>query len=98
MVVGNFYDKDGKPTAALNKVGESVEAAKLEKELEDDDNKRFPPCNSEWSSAAGSRVWCSDKRYKNGWCIYMFEHVPQQIKKKVFNAQMLPLYQMRKLM
>ncbi|CAM9609368.1 neuferricin isoform X1 [Lampetra fluviatilis] len=57
-LVGRFYDEQGGPTGALREVEEALalgHKAKEEKELQ---KRRFPPCNSEWSMASGSRVWC----------------------------------------
>lgn len=62
-VVGSFYDKNGTPTELLKKVqavmeeGQRLQAQKAEKK------RQYPPCNSEWSSTGGSRVWCSKQRY-----------------------------------
>ena len=33
-----------------------------------EEKQRFPPCNAEWSSARGSRLWCSPKRYVASSC------------------------------
>ncbi|XP_032812337.1 neuferricin isoform X2 [Petromyzon marinus] len=60
-LVGRFYDEQGRPTEALREVEEALalgHKAKEEKELQ---KRRFPPCNSEWSAASGSRVWCGKR-------------------------------------
>ncbi|NXR07306.1 NEUFC protein, partial [Semnornis frantzii] len=58
-LVGRFYDEKGAPTAALRQAEAAIEEAlKLQAESEQR-KQQFPPCNSEWSSAKGSRVWCS---------------------------------------
>nr|XP_026653357.1 neuferricin [Zonotrichia albicollis] len=64
-LVGRFYDENGAPTAALREVEAAIEEAlKLQAES-DQQQQQFPPCNSEWSSAKGTRFWCS--RESGGW-------------------------------
>ncbi|XP_045680364.1 neuferricin isoform X2 [Phyllostomus hastatus] len=58
-VIGRFYGEDGLPTPELTQV-----EAKISKGLEAntralEEKHKFPPCNAEWSSARGSRFWCS---------------------------------------
>ncbi|XP_067864042.1 neuferricin isoform X1 [Heptranchias perlo] len=56
---GTYYDHNGEPTQALVDAELAViqgRKLKAESELE---NKIFPPCNSEWTSTKGGRVWCS---------------------------------------
>lgn len=58
-VIGRFYGEDGLPTPELTQV-----EARISKGLEAntralEEKHRFPPCNAEWSSARGSRFWCS---------------------------------------
>ncbi|XP_059828928.1 neuferricin [Hypanus sabinus] len=58
-LVGTYYDHNGEPTRALidaELVTEQGRKLKAELEVE---NKVFPPCNSEWTSTKGGRVWCS---------------------------------------
>ncbi|XP_060704310.1 neuferricin [Hemiscyllium ocellatum] len=58
-LIGMYYDHNGEPNQALADVELAVmqgRKLKAESELE---NNLFPPCNSEWSSAKGGRVWCS---------------------------------------
>ncbi|XP_048412869.1 neuferricin isoform X2 [Stegostoma tigrinum] len=58
-LVGTYYNHNGEPTQVLSDVELAVTQGrklKAESELE---NNLFPPCNSEWSSAKGGRVWCS---------------------------------------
>ncbi|XP_006105334.1 LOW QUALITY PROTEIN: neuferricin [Myotis lucifugus] len=58
-VIGRFYGKDGLPTSALTQV-EAMITKGLEADKEQlKEKKKFPPCNTEWSSARGSRFWCS---------------------------------------
>ncbi|NXM70217.1 NEUFC protein, partial [Serilophus lunatus] len=58
-LVGRFYDENGSPTEALREAEAAIEEAlKLQAESEER-RQQFPPCNSEWSSAKGTRFWCS---------------------------------------
>ncbi|NWS76097.1 NEUFC protein, partial [Crotophaga sulcirostris] len=58
-LVGRFYDENGAPTEALKQAEAAMEEA-LKLQAEGEQRKQqFPPCNSEWSSAKGSRFWCS---------------------------------------
>ncbi|NXJ74798.1 NEUFC protein, partial [Trogon melanurus] len=58
-LVGRFYDANGTPTEALRQAEAAIEEA-LRFQAESEQRKQqFPPCNSEWSSAKGSRFWCS---------------------------------------
>ncbi|XP_069647563.1 neuferricin [Haliaeetus albicilla] len=58
-LVGRFYDENGAPTEALRQAEAAIEeAVKFQAESEQR-KQQFPPCNSEWSSAKGSRFWCS---------------------------------------
>ncbi|XP_068021480.1 neuferricin isoform X1 [Melanerpes formicivorus] len=58
-LVGRFYDENGAPTEALRQAEAAIEEAlKLQAESEQR-KQQFPACNSEWSSAKGSRFWCS---------------------------------------
>lgn len=58
---GRFYGQDGLPTPELTRteamIARGVQANKQDLE----EKQRFPPCNAEWSSARGSRLWCSPK-------------------------------------
>ncbi|MGH0169828.1 UNVERIFIED_CONTAM: hypothetical protein FKN15_067622 [Acipenser sinensis] len=58
-LVGRYYSETGEPTEALKQV-ESAMAEGMELRAQAEaDKQRFPPCNSEWSSGKGGRVWCS---------------------------------------
>ncbi|NXA03776.1 NEUFC protein, partial [Sapayoa aenigma] len=58
-LVGRFYDENGSPTEALREAEAAIEGA-LKFQAESEERKQqFPPCNSEWSSAKGTRFWCS---------------------------------------
>ncbi|XP_075446102.1 neuferricin [Ascaphus truei] len=57
-LIGRFYDEDGNPTHALEDALAVIDMGLTLKEQRQEENKQFPPCNSEWSSG-GSRVWCS---------------------------------------
>ncbi|XP_065503522.1 neuferricin [Caloenas nicobarica] len=58
-LVGRFYDENGAPTEALRQAEAAIEEAQKLKAQSEQGQQQFPPCNSEWSSAKGSRFWCS---------------------------------------
>ncbi|XP_040389035.1 neuferricin isoform X2 [Cygnus olor] len=58
-LVGRFYDENGAPTEALRQAEAAMEEGLRLKAESDRRKEQFPPCNSEWSSAKGSRFWCS---------------------------------------
>ncbi|XP_025919467.1 neuferricin isoform X1 [Apteryx rowi] len=58
-LVGRFYDESGAPTEALRQAEAAIEEGLKFKAESDQRKQQFPPCNSEWSSAGGSRFWCS---------------------------------------
>ncbi|XP_046530215.1 neuferricin isoform X2 [Equus quagga] len=61
-VIGRFYGEDGLPTPELTRV-EAMITKGLEAHQEElKEKQKFPPCNAEWSSAKGSRLWCSPNR------------------------------------
>ncbi|XP_075708967.1 neuferricin isoform X2 [Rhinoderma darwinii] len=57
-LMGHFYDDDGNPTKALEDALAVIDVGLRLKEQRHEENKQFPPCNSEFSSGT-SRVWCS---------------------------------------
>ncbi|XP_069470821.1 neuferricin [Ambystoma mexicanum] len=58
-LIGRFYDESGRPTEALRAAEAVAEEGLKLKAQSDEEKKQFPPCNSEWTSTTGSRVWCS---------------------------------------
>ncbi|XP_036053092.1 neuferricin isoform X2 [Onychomys torridus] len=60
-LVGRFYGEDGLPTPELTQVEAMVAKGTEASEQQQREKHRFPPCNAQWSSAKGSRVWCSQK-------------------------------------
>uniref|UniRef100_A0A2K5HDP6 Cytochrome b5 heme-binding domain-containing protein n=1 Tax=Colobus angolensis palliatus TaxID=336983 RepID=A0A2K5HDP6_COLAP len=57
-VIGRFYGEDGLPTPALTQVEAMITRGVEANKLELQEKQTFPPCNAEWSSARGSRLWC----------------------------------------
>ncbi|XP_077152607.1 neuferricin [Ranitomeya variabilis] len=57
-LIGHFYDDEGNPTKALEKALAVIDIGVKLKEQRFEENKQFPPCNSEFNSGS-SRVWCS---------------------------------------
>ncbi|PNI37422.1 CYB5D2 isoform 2 [Pan troglodytes] len=64
-VTGRFYGEDGLPTPALTQVEAAITRGLEANKLQLQEKQTFPPCNAEWSSARGSRLWCSQKSYIN---------------------------------
>ncbi|XP_016786739.1 neuferricin isoform X3 [Pan troglodytes] len=62
-VTGRFYGEDGLPTPALTQVEAAITRGLEANKLQLQEKQTFPPCNAEWSSARGSRLWCSQKRH-----------------------------------
>lgn len=60
-LVGNFYDSDGRPTAALAEYEQILQKALAEKQADQDLKLVFPPCNSQWSQGGHTVVWCSNR-------------------------------------
>ena len=61
-LIGHFYGPDGSPTVALLKAQKLYEVGLAAQKEEQEQQKIFPPCNSQWSEKDGTTVWCSDKR------------------------------------
>ncbi|XP_026329634.1 neuferricin homolog [Hyposmocoma kahamanoa] len=59
VLVGRYYNDDGKPTEYSNELDLRLEKCKIEKEMAKQDELKYPPCNMEWSADQGSRVWCT---------------------------------------
>eukprot|EP00892_Ulva_mutabilis_P005609 jgi/Ulvmu1/341/UM001_0345.1 len=59
-LVGAFFDEQGLPTALSRRMWEGNSRHKAV--LEERKNKKlaYPTCNSRWSAAKGSEVWCDD--------------------------------------
>ncbi|XP_006167663.1 neuferricin isoform X1 [Tupaia chinensis] len=60
-VIGRFYGKDGLPTPELTQVETMITKGLEANKQQLKEKQRFPPCNAEWSSARGTRFWCSPK-------------------------------------
>lgn len=61
-LIGRYYDQDGKPTEALKEAKEKMKEGQRLRKLQQDENKRYPGCNSRWSADEGSTVWCTKER------------------------------------
>ncbi|XP_076816679.1 neuferricin-like [Clavelina lepadiformis] len=61
FLIGNFYDKNGQPTAALKNAESKIKSAMDVEKKRKEESKKYPMCNSESSAAKGSRVWCSNR-------------------------------------
>lgn len=60
-LIGRYYNEQGEPTQYSNLVQQWISEAYAQKEDENQEKRIFPPCNSEWTPEAGSRVWCTTK-------------------------------------
>lgn len=60
-LIGRFYDEEGRPTEVLHKAMTVLKAGKKQADVEAEERKVFPACNSEWSEGKGGRLWCSPK-------------------------------------
>lgn len=60
-LAGRYYTNEGQPTSELRGVWAAIERAKQKSYLAQEQSKKFPPCNSEWTPEKGSSVWCSKK-------------------------------------
>ncbi|XP_029467928.1 neuferricin [Rhinatrema bivittatum] len=58
-LAGHFYDESGEPTDAVKEAKAVLDEGVKLKAQYTEQNKHFPPCNAEWTSTSGSRVWCS---------------------------------------
>uniref|UniRef100_A0A1D2AF57 Cytochrome b5 heme-binding domain-containing protein n=2 Tax=Auxenochlorella protothecoides TaxID=3075 RepID=A0A1D2AF57_AUXPR len=56
-VVGAFYDADGRPTPLLLRI-EALDGGRGPRGVVQDPTQDLQPCNSGWSQAAGTEVWC----------------------------------------
>ncbi|KAM9319237.1 neuferricin [Gastrophryne carolinensis] len=57
-LVGRFYDEDGNPSKALEDALAVIDIGLKLQEQRQEENKQFPPCNSEFQSGV-TKVWCS---------------------------------------
>ncbi|XP_067866172.1 neuferricin [Heterodontus francisci] len=60
-LIGTYYDHSGEPTQTLIDAELAMMQGKKQKAEAELENKIFPPCNSEWTSTKGGRVWCSPR-------------------------------------
>ncbi|XP_013007496.1 neuferricin isoform X3 [Cavia porcellus] len=60
-VVGRFYGEDGLPTTELTRVEAMMAKGAEAKKQAQEERRKFPPCNAEWSATKGSRLWCSQE-------------------------------------
>ncbi|XP_061904472.1 neuferricin isoform X2 [Entelurus aequoreus] len=59
LLVGRFYSESGVATEDLLRVEAVLKEGQQIKAKFEEQTRRFPACNSEWSPASGGRVWCS---------------------------------------
>ncbi|KAK7081595.1 Neuferricin [Halocaridina rubra] len=60
-LIGRYYDENGMPTHYQGEAQKWIAEAFQQKDDENLEKKMFPPCNSEWTSSSGSRLWCTKR-------------------------------------
>lgn len=60
-LTGRFYDYSGRKTEYMLNVERQIELARDEKEQQKMLRIKYPPCNIEWKSETGTRVWCTEQ-------------------------------------
>ncbi|KAK3083540.1 hypothetical protein FSP39_025050 [Pinctada imbricata] len=58
-LIGHFYNPDGGSTDALEAFKVKLEQASKQQQLEQEDFKKYPPCNSENKPGVYRKLWCS---------------------------------------
>ena len=61
-MIGRYYDTEGNPTDDLKAAWKKIKEGKMLKKAQEEQSKRYPGCNSQWSRDEGSTVWCSKDR------------------------------------
>lgn len=61
-LVGRYFTATGAKTDYHRELEKKLMEAKAAKNNKEEDRRKFPPCNMEWSADKGSRVWCSSRR------------------------------------
>ncbi|XP_062570541.1 LOW QUALITY PROTEIN: neuferricin-like [Saccostrea cucullata] len=59
-LIGHFYDELGNPTEALEEFKRRYVEAQQKQKEDNEDLRRFPPCNSETKVGISRRLWCSE--------------------------------------
>eukprot|EP00968_Pinguiococcus_pyrenoidosus_P000812 scaffold48_cov311-Pinguiococcus_pyrenoidosus.AAC.7 len=62
LLVGRYYDAQGKPTQAWHDFADCCEAGFELREADKRMDQERPRCSSKWTAAAGGRVWCEPPR------------------------------------
>lgn len=62
LLIGRFYNKEGKPNKAWYKYKKGLGQADLIKAEQRAQERKFPPCNSRYTPEEGGTVFCSTKR------------------------------------
>ncbi|XP_048777573.1 neuferricin-like [Ostrea edulis] len=59
-LIGHFYDENGNPTEAMAEFKRKHEEALQKQKEENEDLRKFPPCNSENKVGISRRLWCTE--------------------------------------
>ena len=62
---GYFYDENGDPRPGYYVAEKLIKEGHKLKASDAEDEKLYPPCNSEWSQDKGGRVYCTENRFIN---------------------------------
>ncbi|KAL0842297.1 hypothetical protein ABMA28_014431 [Loxostege sticticalis] len=75
-LIGRYFNLEGKPTEYNRQFSERIENCKVQKEIEQKEKSKYPPCNISWSADEGSRVWCTTS---SGGITRSWTGVPRQL-------------------
>ncbi|XP_063531827.1 neuferricin homolog isoform X1 [Cydia strobilella] len=59
LLIGRFYDEQGRKTEYSKLFDGKIDKCTIEKEIAKKQEAKLPPCNMEWTSSEGTRVWCT---------------------------------------
>ena len=62
-LIGLYYDESGQPTEAMREFERGLAEGRKARQADQDDMKKFPPCNFESKQGEYRRIWCSTMRY-----------------------------------
>lgn len=64
-LIGKYYDESGKATRYNKLIKTLLKDAENQKQNEDLEKRKFPPCNVEWNAEQGTKFWCTNRRLKH---------------------------------
>jgi len=57
-----YYDAEGNPTRKLDTLEALFKEAYAKKDYKEEQQKKYPGCNSSYKAGKGGRVWCADNK------------------------------------